>query len=78
MRSPTSRIARHLGGGVLAAAPGLADGLRGAIALGLELLGLADEAAALGVEGDDLPDVLGAALVGERRARPPRAARGSA
>ena len=47
MRSPTSRISRLLGLGVLAASLGLADGLGGAIAQGLELVGLLDQPAAL-------------------------------
>src|SRR5262245_8523390 len=62
LRSPTSR---HLGGGVLAAAPRLADGLGGAVALGLEVLGLAQQGPAAAVEGEDLPDVLAAPLVGQ-------------
>src|SRR5262249_26311008 len=58
--------ARLLGRGILAAAPGLADGLRGLVAQSLEVLDLLDDAAALGVAGEDLVEELSAALVGER------------
>src|SRR5206468_7554603 len=56
----------HLGGGVLTALLGLADGLRGAVAVRLEVLGFAHDVAARGVESDDLLHELGAALAGER------------
>src|SRR5204862_2563964 len=57
---------RHLGGRVLALAPGLADRFGGAVAQRLEVFGLLDEAAAVGVAGEDLPDELRAALFRER------------
>src|SRR5262249_34883584 len=57
---------RPFRGGVFAPLAGLADGLRSAIAEGLEILGFLDEAPARGVVGDDILDVLGAALAGER------------
>src|SRR5258705_3730600 len=54
--------ARLLGSGVLAAALGLADRLGGFVAQRLEIVALADEPAALGVEDEQLVDELGAAL----------------
>ena len=55
--------ARLLGGGVLAAALGLADRLRGLVAERLQFLALAEETPALGILREDRPDQLGAATV---------------
>src|SRR5439155_913848 len=56
----------HLHGGVLATLPGLADRLRGAVTQRLEVLRLPEDAPAGGVVGDDVLDVVGPALAGER------------
>ena len=67
MRSETSRIARHRGLRVLAAALGLADRLGGAVALGLELLGLGHEPPALGVHREHGRERTGAPRVARAR-----------
>src|SRR5215831_14672303 len=53
---------------VLTPALGQADGLRGLVAEGLEVLALADEPAALGIELDQLGDEIRAPLRGQRAA----------
>ena len=57
--------ARLLVGRVLAAALGLADRLGGLVAQRLELLALTHEPSALGVQGEQRPDQLGASAVHE-------------
>ena len=57
---------RLFGAGVLTRLLRAADRLGGGVALGLEVLDLFQEPAALDVLGEDLRDELGAALLGER------------
>src|SRR5712692_5215842 len=56
---------RHVRRGVFAPLLGLTDRFRGAVAERLEVLGLLEETAPRGVVGDDVLDVLGAALAGQ-------------
>ena len=58
--------ARLLGARILAASLGAADGLGSNVALGLQIIRLFYQAAALGIAGDDVGDQFGAALLGER------------